>query len=102
MSVWVILIFFCCYYALAIGITRMRAELGSPVLDQHWWGPDHMLYTAFGTRRLGAQNLTALSYLYFFNRSYDCLLMPHQLEGLKIAEQAQIENRKFDFWYSRW
>ena len=95
MSVWVILIFFCCYYALAIGITRMRAELGSPVHDQHWCGPDHMLYTAFGTRRLGAQNLTALSYLYFFNRSYDCLLMPHQLEGLKIAEQAQIENRKF-------
>ena len=95
MSVWVILIFFVCYYGLAIGITRMRAELGSPVHDQHWCGPDHMLYTAFGTRLLGAKNLTALSYLYFFNRSYDCLLMPHQLEGLKIAEQAKVENRKF-------
>ena len=95
MSIWVILIFFCCYYALAIGVTRMRAELGSPVHDQHWCGPDHMMYMAFGTRRLGPQNLTALSYLYFFNRSYDCLLMPHQLEGLKIAEQAKIENRKF-------
>ena len=75
----------------------MRAELGSPVHDQHYYGADQMVYAVFGTRRLGAHNLTALSFLYFFNRTYDCLLMPHQLEGLKIAEQARIDNRKFAF-----
>ena len=76
----------------------MRAELGSPVHDQHYYGANQMVYAVFGTRRLGAHNLTALSFLYFFNRTYDCLLiMPHQLEGLKIAEQARIDNRKFSF-----
>jgi len=95
LSLWVFLIFFPCYYALCLGITRMRAELGSPVHDQHYYGADQMVYAAFGTRRLGAHNLTALSFLYFFNRTYDCLLMPHQLEGLKMAEQARIDNRKF-------
>ena len=95
MSIWVILLFFALYYALAVGITRMRAELGSPVHDQHYGGPDQMIYAAFGSKALGPNNLTMLSYLYFFNRSYDCLLMPHQLEGLKIAERANIDNRKF-------
>ena len=75
----------------------MRAELGSPVHDQHYYGADQIVYAVFGTRRLGAHNLTALSFLYFFNRTYDCLLLPHQLEGLKIAEQARIDNRKFAF-----
>jgi hypothetical protein len=95
MSLWVILIFFALYFAMATGMTRMRAELGSPVHDQHFGGPDRMLYSVFGARQLGPRNLTILSYLYFFNRSYDCLPMPHQLEGLKIAERAGIENRKF-------
>ena len=95
MSIWVILIFFGLFFILATGITRMRAELGSPVHDQHWGGPDYMMYAAFGTQRLGPNNLTILSYLFFFNRSYDWLTMPHQLEGLKIAERAGIDNRKF-------
>lgn len=97
MSFWVILTFFALFFALATGITRMRAELGSPVHDQHFGGPDQMMYAAFGSQRLGASNLTMLSYLYFFNRAYDWLSMPHQLEGLKIAERAGIDNRKFAF-----
>ena len=73
----------------------MRAELGSPVHDQHYAGPDRMMYSVFGAKQLGASNLTGLAYLYFFNRAYDCLLMPHHLEGLKIAERANIENKTF-------
>jgi len=54
-----------------------------------------MMYLVFGAKLLGACNLTGLAYLYFFNRAYDCLLMPHHLEGLKIAERANIENKTF-------
>ena len=95
MSLWVIATFFGLFFGLATGITRMRAELGSPVHDQHYAGPDRMMYSVFGAKRLGASNLTGLAYLYFFNRAYDCLLMPHHLEGLKIAERANIENKTF-------
>ena len=75
------------------GLTRMRAELGSPVHDQHYAGPDRMMYSVFGAKQLGASNLTGLAYLYFFNRAYDCLLMPHHLEGLKIAETRQYRKQ---------
>ena len=95
MSLWVIATFFGLFFGLATGITRMRAELGSPVHDQHYAGPDRMMYSVFGAKRLGPSNLTGLAYLYFFNRAYDCLLMPHHLEGLKIAERADIENKTF-------
>ena len=93
MSLWVIATFFGLFFALATGITRMRAELGSPVHDQHYAGPDRMMYSMFGAKRLGASNMTGLAYLYFFNRAYDCLLMPHHLEGLKIAERARIDSQ---------
>ena len=95
MSFWVIVLFFGLYYMLAIGITRMRAELGSPVHDQHFAGADEMTYAFAGAKPLGTGNMTMLSYFYFFNRAYDCLLMPHQLEGLKIAERAEIRYRRF-------
>lgn len=95
MSLWVVAVFFGLYYMLAIGITRVRAELGSPVHDQHFAGADEMTYAFAGAKPLGTGNMTMLSYFYFFNRAYDCLLMPHQLEGLKIAERAGIRYRQF-------
>ena len=58
MSLWVILAFFGIYYAISTAVTRMRAELGSPVHDLHFIGPDEMLPRIFGTRRLGTRNLT--------------------------------------------
>lgn len=94
MSIWVILMFFGIYYAISTAVTRMRAELGSPVHDLHFIGPDEMLPRMFGTRRLGASNLTMFSYLFFFNRAYRGHPMPHQLEGFKLAERTGINNRR--------
>ena len=39
----------------------------------------------FGTQALGAQNLTIMTYFYWFNRGYRNLVMPHQLEAFKIG-----------------
>ncbi|MBC8232037.1 hypothetical protein H8E77_21010 [bacterium] len=94
MSLWVILAFFAIYYAVSTAVTRMRAELGSPVHDLHFIGPDEMLPRIFGTRILGASNLTMFGYLFFFNRAYRGHPMPHQLEGFKLAERTGINNRR--------
>ena len=94
MSVWVILAFFAIYYMISTAVTRMRAELGSPVHDLHFIGPDEMLPRMFGTRRLGPQNLTMFAYYFFFNRAYRGHPMPHMLEGFKLAERTGIDNRK--------
>lgn len=94
MSVWVILAFFAIYYMISTAVTRMRAELGSPVHDLHFIGPDEMLPRMFGTRRLGPQNLTMFAYYFFFNRAYRGHPMPHMLEGFKLAERTRIDNRR--------
>ena len=94
MSVWVVLAFFGIYYAISTAVTRMRAELGSPVHDLHFIGPDEMMPRIFGTRLLGPHNLTIMAYLFFFNRAYRGHPMPHILEGFKLAERTAISNRR--------
>jgi len=94
MSLWVIPVFFGTYYAIALAVTRMRAELGSPVHDLHFIGPDEMMPRVFGTRFLGPQNLTVFSYYFSFNRAHRGHPMPHQLEGFKLAERAGMNPRR--------
>lgn len=97
MSIAVIVVFFTFYYLLSLGITRMRAELGAPVHDLHRTGPEQIMVTTVGTRKLGAQNLTVLSYFWFLSRTYYSHVMPHQLEGFKLANSNRIDNKKFLF-----
>ncbi len=93
MSLWVAVLFFVIYYALITSITRMRAELGLPVHDMHRGGPDQLMSTFFGTRFLGPNNLSVFSLFWFFNRAHYSDIMPHQLEGFKLAERTKSSNR---------
>ncbi len=94
MSVGVALTFFGLYFVIVTAVTRMRAELGTPVHDLHFSGPDEILVRFIGSRRLRTGNLTMFSLFWFINRAYRSHPMPHQLEGLKMAERTQIESRK--------
>lgn len=97
MSLWVIPIFFGIYFLLATMIARLRAELGFLVHDLHQIDPHGMITTGFGTRRLGASNLTVFSLYMFFNRAYRAHPMPQQLEAFKIAERTRLNARHFTF-----
>jgi hypothetical protein len=90
MAGWVVIPFFSIYFALSLAITRIRAELGPPVNEFYNMGPDQMLPKIFGARRLGPQTLTVFALFWGFNRSNRCHLMPHQLEGFKMAEQIKM------------
>jgi hypothetical protein len=94
---WVSVAFFGLYFVLMTGISRIRAELGAPVHDLHFMGPERILVLAGGSRRLGAQNLSLLSVFYWFNRAYRCNPMPAQLEGLKLAQAERFGARGM-FW----
>ena len=48
MALWSSFLFFLIYYAISTAITRMRAELGSPVHDLHFSGPDTTLVKVLG------------------------------------------------------
>ena len=93
MSIWVITIFFTIYLALEISITRMRAELGTPVHDLHYAGPDILLSKAIGTKALGPRNLSMFSMLWFLNRAHYSDVMPHQLEALKMVDMVEADKK---------
>ena len=88
--------FFGIYMALALAITRMRAELGTPIHDLHFTGPDWMLTEVIGTRDLDQSTLSGFTMYFWFNRAYRGHPMPHQLEGFKLAEQT---DRRYKAWF---
>ncbi len=96
---WLAVLFFLLYLALALAITRMRAELGTPVHDLHFTGPDWALTDVLGTQGMAPGGLAAFSLFFWFNRAYRCHPMPFQLEAFKMAEQtgARREMRGW-FW----
>ncbi len=93
MSIWVAVVFFVVYYAIITSITRLRAEMGVPVHDMHNGGPDQLMATLFGTRFLGPKNMSILTLFWFFNRAHYSDVMPHQLEGFKLAEKTDTRGR---------
>ena len=93
MSLSAILVFFGLYFAFSTAVSRMRAELGSPMHDLHYTGPERVMVAAVGTRRLGPNNLSMFSFFWFFTRTFDSHPMPHQLEGFKLAATSGIRSR---------
>ena len=93
MSLWAILVFFGLYFAFSTAVSRMRAELGSPMHDLHYTGPERIMVAAVGTRKLGPNNLSMFSFFWFFTRTFDSHPMPHQLEGFKLASTSGIRSR---------
>ncbi len=87
--------FFVIYFSLSIAITRIRAELGPPAHDMYGAGPDHILTTILGSRRIGSQNLSVMTLFFWLNReSYRAHPMPHQLEGFKLASRTGKDSRR--------
>jgi hypothetical protein len=78
-----------------VAITRMRAELGTPVHDLHFTGPDWVLAEVAGTRSFTPQTLAGFSLFFWFNRAYRGHPMPHQLEAFKLAEVTRSSQRRW-------
>lgn len=97
MGPWLPIAVFAIYFALAVAITRMRAEMGTPVHDLHFTGPDSILTEVFGARSFTPGQLTVFALFWWFNRAYRSHPMPHQLESFKLAEQSRADYRRW-FW----
>lgn len=95
MSAWLVVLFFFIYFALALAVTRMRAQFGSPVHDLHFTGPDTTLPLVIGTSHMAPQDLTVMSQFFWFNRAYRSHPMPHQLEGMRLMRSSGGMDRRF-------
>ena len=93
MSPWAAGLFFTLYLMTVIGVTRIRAEVGSPVHDLHFAGPEYLMVDIFGTRKIGPSNLSIISFFWFLTRAHYSDVMPHQLEAFKLADRARMNHR---------
>ncbi len=94
MTIWGIGLFFLFYFPLIIGITRIRAEIGPPLHQLIFVDPGRTMVLALGTRRLGAGNLTGLTFLYPFVRCFRAHPTPSELEAFRLAERSRIGYRQ--------
>jgi len=93
MSISIIGFFWILYFAIALGITRVRAELGPPDQTIIYVDPGRTIVATLGTHRTGAANMTIISLLYALNRCNRAHPMPSQLEALKLGEVTGVSNR---------
>ena len=94
MAIWVGGAFFLLYYISSLGLTRIRAEMGVPLHDFHFVGPDQMLPDVLGSRRIGYRSLTMVSMLGFFNFTYRAHPQPHQMEGFALFNRARASSKR--------
>jgi hypothetical protein len=94
-SLWVAVTYPAMFLLLSVVVTRIRAELGHPVHDLHFAGPELVLTQIAGTQNIGKRDLTILSVYFWQNRAYRNHPMPHQLEGFKMAEETGFDKRAF-------
>ncbi len=91
---WVAAAFFAIFLSTLVAVTRIRAELGSPVHDFHFVGPDNMLTRAFGTSPFQQHDLAFFTFSFAFTRAHRSDTMPIDLEGLQMARLRNMEARK--------
>ena len=94
MSFWVVPPLFGLYFLIGIAVARMRAALGPPTHDLYDIGPERLMVSALGPRRLGPGNLTLFSLFYWLGYDYRSHPMGHQLEGFKLAERVDMDSRR--------
>jgi hypothetical protein len=94
LSLWVAVLFFAAFWMLMLAIARIRAELGPPVHDLHFTGPDHIIPMAFGTQNLSGGSLAVLSLFFWFNRAYRSSPMPVQTEALAMTHRLGASQRR--------
>jgi hypothetical protein len=92
-TLWLIFAFFAIYLPMLIVVTRIRAELGSPVHDFTFMGPDFMLPRLTGAEVLSKSDLAflSLSYPITYCRSNDT--MPIALESMQMGRQKALPTR---------
>lgn len=95
MSLWLALLAWFLYFAMSLAIARIRAELGPPVHDVHFSGPDNMLSQGIGPANLSGRDLATLNWFWWFNRAYRSHPMPVMAEGLKASSSARSSERAF-------
>jgi hypothetical protein len=91
---WVSIAFFAVFLPTIVVVTRLRAELGAPVHDFHFMGPDSMIPRALGTATLKQADMAFFTFTFSLTRAHRSDTMPVGLEGLQMAHLRHLEARR--------
>ena len=91
---WVAVAFFALYLPMLIVVTRIRAELGAPVHDFHFMGPDAMLPRVVGADAFRPGDFAFFTFAYGLTRAHRSDTMPVGLESLQMARMRRFEMRR--------
>ena len=82
------------YLVFSIALTRMRAQLGPPSHEMAFVGPNQIIVDFRGTQGLAPSTLSrTVTLFHFMNRTHRTDPMPVQLEAMKMAENARVNQR---------
>ena len=90
---WVAAAFFAIYLPTITVITRIRAELGPPVHDFHFMGPDAMLPRALSSAPFRQPDFAFFTFSFALTRAHRSDTMPVGLEGLQMARVRNLDAR---------
>lgn len=94
MSCWLALLFGAIYFIMTLSVTRARAEIGGPANEVGIMQPDSLIVGALGSGMLGNRNLAILSVFSWSGAAYGQDPIPHQVEGLKLAQLGRFNSRR--------
>lgn len=94
MSVWGIGIWLVLYLLISIGVARIRAELGSPVHDLHFIGPEVAMIQAAGVQTWTKRDLIGYTFFFSFTRAQRSHPMPTQIEAMKLGSETGLSQRR--------
>lgn len=91
---WMVMLELLLFLAFSVALSRMRAQIGAPSHEMAFMGPNQMLVDFAGTQSLPAAGVSRLvTTLFFMNRIHRSHPMPHQLEAIKMGENARLNQR---------
>jgi len=82
------------YFAVAMALSRLRAQLGAPTHSVELAMPNFMLRNLLGTHLLGAKTLGMFTLMKPFLLEQRNSPVPLQLEALKSAERGRMQRRR--------
>lgn len=98
LSVPFMIFYFALYLMFSVALTRMRAELGPPIHEMAFMGPNQLIVDFAGTKQLSTHTVANLATTFhFFNRIHRTDPMPNMIEAIKLGDQSRVV-LKYLFW----
>jgi hypothetical protein len=87
---WMALVVYVLYLLVGLAVSRIRCELGFSLHQMPRMNGPHLLMLTQGAESLGIQNVTLLALFNSFTINNQSHIMPHQFEGLKLADRLGV------------